>query len=56
MKNNYIDSVLSCLHDKLKVHDSCTDLLTHALKILETHDWEKTDDPSICYKAIQFLA
>ena len=50
----YIDSVLACLHDRLK--DSSTDTLTHALKILATHGWEKTDDSSFGYEAIQYLA
>ena len=50
----YIDLVLTCLRDRLKVEDvSNIDTLTHALKILATHGWEKTTDASFGYEAIQ---
>lgn len=41
--HTYIDSVLACLHDQLKIRDSSEDVatLTHALKILATHGWGK---------------
>ena len=50
----YIDSILSCLHNQLKSQaNSSTDTLSHVLKILATHGWEKT---SFGYESIQFLA
>ena len=54
----YVDAVLACLHDRLKLHDSSADIatLTYALKILATHGWEKTEDGSFGYEAVQCLA
>ena len=43
----YIDSVLTCLHARVKYQNSGdVDLITQALKILATHEWENTDDDS----------
>ena len=49
----YIDNILACL---LKPQESSTNTLTHVVKLLATHGWEKTDDPSFAYESIQFLA
>ena len=51
----YIDSILSGLHNRLKSQDdSSTDTLSHILKILATHGWEKTDDSSFGYELISW--
>ena len=49
----YIDSVLARLHKRLKI-DAAT--LTHALKVLATHGWQKTEDASFGVEAIHALA
>jgi len=52
----YIDLVLTCLRNRIKedeVSDAST--LTHALKILATHGWEKTTEASFGHEAIQHL-
>jgi hypothetical protein len=54
----YIDSVLACLRDRLRIQDDTyddTDTLSCALKILATHGWEKTSDASFAYEAIQSI-
>ena len=59
MKSNYgmfIDTILACLLKRLKPQESSTNTLTHVVKLLATHGWEKTDDPSFAYESIQFLA
>ena len=59
LKNNYgiyIDSILTCLRDRLKLQEvSDIGVLTDALKILATHGWEKTTDASFGYEAIHTL-
>ena len=60
LKNNYstyIDSVLSCLRSRLKPENNPEDMetLTHALKIIATHGWDKTADASFGYEALQSL-
>lgn len=53
---DYIDLVLTCLKNRIKAEeDSDIDTLTHALKILATHGWEKTTDAMFGYDAIQHL-
>ena len=41
-KNEYVEKVLACLKDRVKVQHS--DLLTHILTILATQGWEKSDN------------
>ena len=41
-KNEYVEKVLACLQDRVKVQHS--DLLTHILTILATQGWEKSDN------------
>ena len=53
---SYIDSVLACLHDRLKDSSADSTTLTHSLKLLATHGWQKTEDASFGYEAIQSLA
>ena len=54
----YIESVLTCLHDRLQSQGSTEDQNTFssALRILATHGWNKTDDASFGYEAVQCLA
>ena len=52
----YIDSLLACLHERLKDSSADATMLTHALKILATHGWQKTDDASFGLDAVQALA
>ena len=41
-KNEYVEKVLACLKDRVKVQHS--DLLTHILTILATQGWEKSEN------------
>lgn len=52
----YIDSLLACLHERLKDSSADATTLTHALKVLATHGWQKTDDASFGLDAVQALA
>ena len=53
---DYIDSVLACLHERLKDSSADSTTLTHALKVLATHGWQKTEDASFGVEAIHALA
>ena len=52
----YIDCLLACLHERLKDSSADATILSHALKILATHGWQKTDDASFGLDAVQALA
>ena len=54
-KSKYIDCVLACLHARLKDSSADTATLTHALKVLATHGWQKTEDASFGIEAVQAL-
>ena len=53
----FIESVLSCMRSRLKPHERSEDtvVLNHALKIIATHGWEKTEDASFGYESIEYL-
>lgn len=53
---DYIDSILACLHERLKDSSADSITLTHALKVLATHGWQKTEDASFGVEAIHALA
>lgn len=54
---SYINTVLECLHWRLKPQNNPIDvkILTCALTIIATHGWEKTEDASFGYDAIECL-
>ena len=52
----YIDSVLACLNARLKDSSADTTTLTHALKVLATHGWQKTEDASFASEVVQALS
>ena len=52
----YVDSVVACLHERLKESSADTTILTHSLKILATHGWQKTEDASFGVDAVHALA
>ena len=52
----YIDSLLACLHERHKDSSVDTTTLNHALKVLATHGWQKTEDASFGVEAVQALA
>ena len=43
-------------HERLKDSSADATTLTHALKVLATHGWQKTDDASFGLDAVQALA
>ena len=51
--SDYIDSVLTCLLKQVKVDD--VGLLTDILTILATQGWEKYEDETFAYEAIDHL-
>ncbi len=56
-KSEYVGNVLACLKDRLKDRESARDeLLTHALKIVATHGWEKSEGSGFGYSAIEALS
>ena len=52
----YVDSVLACLRDPIKDNSSDTALLSHVLRVLATHGWQKNDDALFGVDAVQALA
>ena len=50
---NYMESVLSCLRDRIKAHH--VQLLTHILTILPTNGWEKNEETSFGHDALHAL-
>ena len=40
--SKYVDSVFNYLSDRFKCQN--VELLTHAIKVLATHEWDKTED------------
>ena len=55
-KNNfdkYIDSILKCLTNRFKCQN--VELLTHTVKVLATHGWDKTEDALFGYDAIAYF-
>ena len=54
----YLQSVLDCLHERLKwkKHPEDVLLLNHILKILATHGWEKTESAAFGYESVQHLS
>ena len=52
----YVDSVLACLRDSIKDDSSDTALLSHMLRVLATHGWQKNDDALFGVDAVQALA
>ena len=53
-KNYFMESVLACLKDRLKVQHS--DLLTNTLTILATQGWKKSDDADFAEVALNSLS
>lgn len=49
----YVDSVLACLRDPIKDNSSDTALLSHVLRVLATHGWQKNDDALFGVDAVQ---
>ena len=49
----YVDSVLACLRDSIKDDSSDTALLSHMLRVLATHGWQKNDDALFGVDAVQ---
>lgn len=47
----YINAVQECLRERVKVQS--TDLLTHALTILATHRWQRSEDTSFRHEALE---
>ena len=53
-KDQCVQAIEACLKDRLKVQ--CPDLLTHALTILAPMGWERKDDASFGYSAIDAIS
>ena len=49
----YINAVQEWLHEFVKVQ--CTDLLTHALTILATHGWQRSENTRVRHEALECL-
>lgn len=50
---NWIDSVKTCLKDRIRFQD--IDLLTHAVTLLATKGWERSDSTSFGYEALDAI-
>ena len=50
----YMEAVQTCLRDRLKRQH--TDVLTHSLTILATYGWERGEDASFAYQAVESLS
>lgn len=50
---NWIDSVRTCLKDRISFQD--IDLLTHAVTLLATKGWERSDSTSFGYEALDAI-
>ena len=56
-KNEYADSVVSCLKEPVKVqHNSHCDVLSHALSLLATQGWEKPEYVGLIAAALESLS
>ena len=53
-RNEYTTSLLACLRDRVKAQS--TDLLTHTLTILTPQRWDKAEDASFGYEALDSLS
>lgn len=56
LKSNYvqwIETVETCLLSRIKFQD--TDLITHAITLLATNGWERTESPSLGYNALDAI-
>ena len=56
LKDNFVqfvDSILKCLKNRFKCQNG--KLFTHAIKLLATHGWEKTDYASFGYDALAYF-
>ena len=54
LKDHSPEFVLSCMCSPRESSED-TVVLNHALKIIATHGWEKTEDASFGYESIQYL-
>ena len=52
--SDYITIIQECLRDRVKIQS--IDLLTHAITILATQGWEKSEDSSFGYEALQCVS
>lgn len=48
----WVESIEACLVYRLKTQAPELQLLTHAITILSTHGWERSENPSIAYAAL----
>ena len=53
-QEEYMDAVQQCLKNRIRVQN--LDILTHSLVILATNGWEKSEDPSFAYEALDSIA
>ena len=52
----YINTVQVCIHERIKPRDNPdSDMLNHAIKVLATHGWEKSEDSSFAHESINFV-
>ena len=49
----YVELVQACLRNRIKVQS--TELLCHALTILVTNGWGRSESPSFGYQALDYL-
>ena len=51
----WVESIEACMLQCLKSQAPELELLTHAITILSTHGWERSDDPSFAYAALNHI-
>ena len=52
-KDEYVEALETCLRNRIQVHD--TDLLTHAVTILATNGWERSESASFGHAALEAI-
>ena len=52
----WVEAIEACLLKRLKSQASELELLTHAITILSTHGWERCDDSSFGYTALNSIS
>ena len=52
--SEYINVIQDCLRERVK--SQSTDLLTHAITILATHRWEKSENTAFWYEALECIS
>lgn len=52
-KDEYVETLETCVRKRIEVQD--TDLLTHAVTVLATNGWERSEPPSFGHAALNVI-